>query len=102
MKEVKCTNTGGYRLTENNLYNVLREEGNFYILRNDAGKTVRYSNEFFTEEVEEAVVAARTEEDVIASIRVTDGIVEFTDFNNETQRVDNSFDTGDRANASCG
>jgi len=102
MKQVRCFNTGGYNLTEGNEYQILREENGFYILTNDRGRTVRYSDEFFEDIVEEAATVARTEADVIRSIEVEDRTIVFTDINGDLQTITNPFSTDQRMRASCG
>lgn len=111
MKKIRCIETSGYKLTENREYDLLKEEGGFYFLVNDNGKTVRYNSDFF-EEVEnnttvmEAVIPppppARTEQDLINSITVVGNNIQFVDFNNNTKVVYQKIRSGERMDASCG
>lgn len=107
MKKIKCLSTGGYKLTVDKEYDVLREEEGFYIIVNDKNRTQRYSSGFFEIIEEEVVVVVeepvkKTEDELIASIRIEGGSVVFDDFDGETIELSNKFSTTDRLSASCG
>lgn len=98
-KTVKCVNNkdGQYAVTVNNGYNVLKEQGDYFFLRNDKNHVVKYSKKLFTEEAVDvatntgAVAAQRarrqplTEQQMIDSIHVgDDGVVTLPKPNRET------------------
>lgn len=84
MNKFKCTNTKNYKLTLNQEYDILEEDGNYVVLVNDAGKTVRYYKELF----EELVPApARTEQDCISSINRHGGNIRYNDLNNNVVTI---------------
>lgn len=100
MNKFKCTNTKNYKLTLNQEYDILEEDGNYVVLVNDAGKTVRYYKELF----EELVPApARTEQDCIGSITQTGNGIAYIDLNNDTISINiDGARNINTTNISCG
>ena len=87
MKQVRCVNPKNYKLTLNSQY-LVEEDGDFYLVVNDNGKNVRYYRDLF-EDVQIAVQPPvipepprRTEQDCINSININNGLIRYTDINN--------------------
>lgn len=120
-KTVKCVNNkdGQYAVTVNNGYSVLKEQGDYFFLRNDKNHVVKYSKKLFTEEAgavptNTGPIAAQrqrrpanlTEGQIIDSIQIgDDGIVRLqTPTREEVQFASNITYTGngDQLAISCG
>jgi len=99
MKEIKCIKTNGYKLTVDNVYEVIKFEDDYYFLINDNGKTVRYGKSLFEEVEDEVLVVAepikRTEQDMINSIVYTDDNITYRDLNDNEVVIDNVMDSTD-------
>lgn len=126
MKKIKCIITKGYKLTENNDYDVIREEDNFFIINNDNNKVVRYAKELF-EEIEDNPIAEEeaapqrgrrgpqiaqqvapppppplTLQEIIDSIKYNNNTLIFKTTNRLDVVISNNFDTNNATSASCG
>jgi len=105
MKEIKCIKTNGYKLTVDNVYEVIKSEDDYYFLINDNGKTVRYGKSLFEEVEDEVLVVAepikRTEQDMIDSIVYTGDNITYRDLNDNEVVIDNVMNNAD-TDISCG
>jgi len=105
MKEIKCIKTNGYKLTVDNVYEVIKTENDYYFLVNDNGTTVRYGKSLF-EEVEDEILipvepVKRTEQDMIDSIVYDDVNITYRDINNNEVVIENIMMSAD-TEISCG
>ena len=104
-----CISNENYKLTVGKAYEAEESSRDFYRLINDANVGVRYHKRLFeVEENEEVPVApepepepVRTEQDLIDSIRVENGLVRFTDVDNQDVIIRNRFGCTD-STISCG
>lgn len=120
-KTVKCVNNkdGQYAVTVNNGYDVLKEQGDYFFLRNDKNHVVKYSKKLFTEEIgtvptNTGPIAAQrvrrqqplTEQQMIDLIIVgDDGVVTLQTPNREEVRFASDITytgNGDQLAISCG
>jgi len=105
MKEIKCVKTNGYKLTVDNVYEVIKSEDDYYFLINDNGKTVRYGKSLFEEVEDEVLVVAepikRTEQDMIDSIVYIGDNITYRDLNDNEVVIDNVMSNSD-TEISCG
>ena len=105
MKEIKCIKTNGYKLTVDNVYEVIKSEDDYYFLINDNGKTVRYGKSLFEEVEDEVLVVAelikRTEQDMIDSIIYGNDVITYIDLDNNIIEIDNNM-VSDDTDISCG
>jgi len=106
--ELICINPKNYKLTLNNKYKVVIDEGETVMLINDSNKTVRYYKDLFQEVEEEVIpepepVVVRTEQDLIDSI-ASDGLnTTYVDFNNQIVVIANNLQCLNNENSfSCG
>ena len=105
MKKLKCINPKNYRLTQNGEYEVIEDGVEFVKIINDSGKTVRYSKELFQEEVVPVAPPpppARTEQDCINTIDISDGVIRFIDLNNNNVTINASMTRNSNNAFSCG
>lgn len=101
-----CINPKNYKLTQNKEYLIIEEDGDYYRLVNDNGRTVRYDQSLFNDVVEEIPVIpppppARTEQDCINSITINGETVSFVDMNNNIVSFNIQLQVTDSA-ISCG
>lgn len=112
MSQVKCIDTRGYALTENEKYDVVERDDKYIKIVNDNGNTARYHKDMFSavrasktapEIVAPPVVIERTEQDCINSI-VNDGFnTKYTGLNNQLVTITNNlYGTDPGNNLSCG
>ena len=105
MKKLKCINPKNYRLTQNGEYEVVEDGVEFVKIINDSGKTVRYSKELFQEEVVPVAPPpppARTEQDCINSIIISDNNIQFNDLNNDIVTINATMTRNSNNGFSCG
>jgi len=108
MEELICINPKNYKLTKDNKYLVVENEGETVMIINDNNKTARYYKDLFQEVEEELIpepepVIVRTEQDLIASI-INDGLnTTYINFNNQTVVIGNYLNILNNENSfSCG
>lgn len=106
MKQVRCVNPKNYKLTLNSQY-LVEEDGDFYLVINDNGKNVRYSQDLFEDVqvvVQQPVIPEpprRTEQDCINSININGRIISYTDIDNNNISFEWNYGYAD-TNISCG
>lgn len=89
MEKIKCIDSRGYSLTNDQEYDVIKREGNFIFINNDKDKLARYSAEMF--ELPAPPPPARTEQDCIDSITNNESQTSYVNLNNEVKIISNNF-----------
>jgi hypothetical protein len=108
MKELICINPKNYKLTLNNKYLVVIDEGDTIKIINDSNKTVRYYKDLFQEVEEEVIhepepVIVRTEQDLIDSIASEGSSTIYIDFDNKLVKITNNLSIiNNNTDFSCG
>lgn len=120
-KTIKCVNNkdGQYAVAVNNSYSVLKEQGDFFFLRNDKNHVVKYNKKLFVEETKTdtevaptaiptraRTIANLTEAQIIDSIQVEDdGTVRFQTPTRQTMSFTSDITytgNGEQLAISCG
>jgi hypothetical protein len=108
MKELICVNPKNYKLTLDNKYLVVIDEGETVKIINDSNKTVRYYKDLFKEIEEEVIqdqepVIVRTEQDLIDSVASDGSSTTYIDFDNELVEITNNLSIiNNNTDFSCG
>ena len=97
VKKIICTNPKNYKLTKNKVYEVITKKNKFYLLKNDSGLPLLYSEELFEEYQEDSII----KEQFLENLKQREGYFTVTISGSETECISVPFRRS-RSQISCG